>query len=79
LQAYPFVEISMACSDAARMETSWCDMFEAEVIFRGNMIGLPFTRLLACGITLVFREYSEFQPPRGLAKSSCSANTSGCG
>lgn len=65
MDSYPFIEVSKACSDVARMEAFWRDMFDAEVIFRGNMMGLPFSRLLACGITLVFREDPDFRPPPG--------------
>lgn len=65
MHSYPFIEVSKACSDAARMEAFWCDMFDAQVVFRGNMMGQPFTRLLACGITLVFREDPGFQAPAG--------------
>ncbi|MCB1723979.1 MAG: hypothetical protein KDJ39_09835 [Gammaproteobacteria bacterium] len=65
MQHYPFIEVSTACSDATRMEEFWRDMFDAQVIFRGNMMGQPFTRLVACGITLVFREDPQFRPPPG--------------
>ncbi len=65
MEEYPFIEVSMACSDAKKMEEFWCSMFNAEVIFRGKMMGLPFSRLIACGITLVFREDPQFVPPPG--------------
>ena len=65
MEEYPFIEIAQACSNVAEMEAFWCDMFDAKVIFRGTMLGFPFSRLIACGITLVFREDPQFQPPPG--------------
>lgn len=64
-QSYPFIEISMACSDVAAMEIFWEKMFAAKVLFRGRMMGHPFSRILACGITLVFREDPDFELPPG--------------
>lgn len=64
-KTYPFIEVSMACSDAAAMEAFWHKMFAAKVLFRGRMMGHPFSRILACGITLVFREDPDFQAPPG--------------
>jgi catechol 2,3-dioxygenase-like lactoylglutathione lyase family enzyme len=65
---YPFIEVSLACSDAAKMERFWQDMFDGQTIFRGRMLGYPFVRMIACGITLVFREYPGFEPPPGPGK-----------
>ncbi len=65
MPSYPFIEISLSCSDAAAQEAFWCHLFEAQVLFRGRMMGQPFIRLLACGVTLVFREDPEFKPPPG--------------
>lgn len=62
---YPFMEVSMSCSDVAAMEVFWVDMFDAKVIFRGRMMGQPYSRILACGITLAFRQDPDFQPPPG--------------
>lgn len=64
-ESYPFIEVSMACSDAAAMEAFWEKMFAAKVLFRGRMMGHPFSRILACGVTLVFREDPDFQAPSG--------------
>ncbi len=54
-EEYPFIEVSMACSNLAEMETFWEQMFAGKVIFRGKMMGLPFSRMIAYGITLAFR------------------------
>lgn len=59
------MEVSLACSSAAAMEAFWVRMFDARVIFRGRMAGQPFSRIVACGITLVFRKDSAFVPPPG--------------
>ncbi len=64
-EAYPFIEVSMACSDVAAMEAFWEKMFDGKVIFRGRMMGQPFSRILACGITLAFREDPELEAPPG--------------
>lgn len=62
---YPFMEVSMACSNVKAMEEFWERTFDGKVIFRGRMAGLPFSRMVACGITLVFRETPDFVPPAG--------------
>lgn len=67
-ETYPFIEISMACSNLAAMEKFWSDMFDGKVIFRGRMIGLPYSRMIACGITLAFREDPDFVAPPGPGK-----------
>lgn len=64
-EAYPFIEVSLACSNVTAMEEFWQRMFEGNVIFRGRMLGQPFSRMVACGITLVFREAPDFVPPPG--------------
>ena len=65
---YPFIEVSYACSSAEVMESFWCKMFDAKVIFRGKMLGHPFSRVIACSATLVFREDPDFIPPPGPGK-----------
>lgn len=64
-ETYPFMEVSMACSNAKAMEEFWQTLFDGKVIFRGRMAGQPFSRMIACGITLVFRETPDFVPPPG--------------
>ena len=64
-EEYPFIEVSMACSNLAEMETFWEQMFAGKVIFRGKMMGLPFSRMIACGITLAFREDPAYKAPPG--------------
>ena len=68
LETFPFIEVSMACSDIAAMEKFWIDKFDGKVIFRGKMMGLPYNRMLACGITLAFREDPDFVVPPGPGK-----------
>ena len=53
---YRFVEVSLACSDAEEMAKFFERMFDAKVIFKGRMAGEPFVRIVACGITFVFRQ-----------------------
>lgn len=65
---YPFIEVSMACSSVAEMERFWTELFGGQVIFRGQMIGQPFVRMIVCGVTLVFREDPTFVPPPGPGK-----------
>lgn len=67
-QEYQFIEVSLACSNCDMMEKFWVDMFDAKVIFRGYMLGQPFTRLLVCGISLIFRQNPNFQAPLGPGK-----------
>ena len=35
-------------------------MFDGQVIFKGRMAGEPFVRMVACGITFVFREDTDW-------------------
>lgn len=65
MSGYPFIELSYACSDVEAQERFWCDLFDARVIFRGHIMGEPFSRILACGISLVFREDPDFVAPAG--------------
>jgi len=62
---YRFIEVSLASRDVRVQEEFWTKMFDAKVIFRGKMAGQPFTRLIACGITLIFREDPELALPPG--------------
>jgi hypothetical protein len=62
---YRFIEISLSSRDVDVQEEFWTRMFGAKVIFRGLMAGQRFTRLLACGITLIFREDPELVLPPG--------------
>lgn len=64
-ETYPFIEVSMACSDIGAMEEFWTRLFDGKVIFRGQMMGQPFSRMIACGITLAFREDPAHVPPAG--------------
>jgi catechol 2,3-dioxygenase-like lactoylglutathione lyase family enzyme len=54
--AYEFMEVSLGCSDAEEMAAFFERMFDGKVIFRGRMAGEPFARMVACGITFVFRQ-----------------------
>jgi hypothetical protein len=47
------------------MEAFWEQLFDAKPIFRGKMLGLPFSRIVVCGVTLVFREDPQFVAPPG--------------
>jgi catechol 2,3-dioxygenase-like lactoylglutathione lyase family enzyme len=62
---YRFIEVSLATRDVQAQEDFWRKMFGATVIFRGAMLGERFSRVLACGITLVFREQSDLPLPPG--------------
>lgn len=62
---YRFIELSLPCRDAAVQERFWTGMFGAKVIFRGKVLGQPFTRMQVCGISLLFREDPEYVPPPG--------------
>ena len=68
VEPYPFIELSIACSDVEAMERFWVNLFDGEVVFRGTMFGARFSRMLVCGVTLVFREDSDFEPPPGPGK-----------
>src|ERR1700679_477680 len=62
---YKFIEVSPASRDVQAQEDWWVKIFGAQVIFRGKMMSQPFTRLLACGITLIFREDPQHVLPPG--------------
>ena len=62
---YQFIEVSLASRNVQAQEEFWVKMFDAKVIFRGQMASQPFTRILACGITLIFREDPELVLPPG--------------
>ena len=59
----PFMEVSMAYSDCEEMAQFFERMFDAQVIFRGRMLGEPFVRTIANGITYVFRQQTDFKDP----------------
>ncbi len=65
---YRFIEVSLASRNVQAQEEFWTRMFDAKVIFRGHMASQPFTRLLACGITLIFREDPELVLPPGVGE-----------
>ena len=60
-----FIEVSMPCTDVELQEAFWVDLFDAKVIFRGRMNGQRFSRIIVAGVSLVFREDADFQPPPG--------------
>jgi catechol 2,3-dioxygenase-like lactoylglutathione lyase family enzyme len=62
---YPFIEVSLACTDVDAMEQFWVDMFDGKVIFRGKMMGQRFSRIIVCGVTLAFREDPDMPVPPG--------------
>lgn len=62
---YQFIELSLACSSCEAQEKFWTEVFDGEVIFRGRMMGQPFTRLMVCGVSLIFREDPAFVAPAG--------------
>ena len=62
---YQFIEMSFAARNVDLQEEFWKRMFDAKVIFRGKMMSQRFTRLLACGITLIFREQPDLVLPPG--------------
>lgn len=64
-ETYPFIEVSLACSSIQAMEEFWGRLFGGQVIFRGRMMGLPYSRMLACGINLAFREDPQLKIPPG--------------
>jgi hypothetical protein len=65
MESYRFMEVSMACSSIEEQEKFWIEMFGGQVLFRGKMAGHPFSRMIACGVTLVFREDPEFPAKPG--------------
>lgn len=62
---YKFIEVSMSARSCQEQEDWWVRMFGARVIFRGKMMSQPFTRMLVCGITIIFREDPEMLLPPG--------------
>jgi len=60
---FEFMEVSLACSDCEAMAAFFERMFDARVIFRGRMMGEPFVRIVANGITYAFRQQTDFTPP----------------
>lgn len=62
---FRFMEVALACSDVQAMEDFWVRLFDARVLFRGLMGGQPYSRVLACGITLIFRQAPDFRAPPG--------------
>ncbi len=74
---YPFIELSYACSDVVAHERFWCDLFDAQVIFRGTIMGEPFSRVVACGVSLVFREDPDFVAPAGAGEERAWRNRIG--
>jgi len=67
-ETYPFIELSIACSNVSTMEAFWEKMFCGKVIFRGSIMGAPFSRMIVCGMTIVFREDPDFKIPPGPGK-----------
>ncbi len=65
MEDYRFMEVSMACTSVREMEEFWVRMFGGKVLFRGLMAGQPFSRMIACGVTLVFREEPDMAVPPG--------------
>ena len=62
---YRFIEVSLASRDIEVQERFWIEMFSAKVLFRGKMMSERFTRILTCGITLIFREQPDLELPPG--------------
>jgi hypothetical protein len=62
---YRFMEVSLASRNVQIQEEFWIRMFDAKVIFRGRMMSQPFSRILACGITFIFREDPDLVLPPG--------------
>lgn len=62
---YQFCEMSLPTTDVDAQEAFWTTMFDAKTIFRGRMMGQRFTRMMVCGISLIFREDPDFVPPPG--------------
>ena len=65
MQPFRFMEVSMACTHVQTMEDFWVRMFDGQVLFRGLMAGQPFSRIIVCGVTLVFRQDPERVVPPG--------------
>lgn len=59
------MEVALGTRDVQAQEAFWVRMFDAKVLFRGHMMGQPFVRLLACGITLIFRQAPDLPLPPG--------------
>jgi len=62
---YRFMEVALATRDVQAQEDFWRRLFDARVLFRGRMMGQRFVRLLACGITFIFREQPDRPLPPG--------------
>ena len=58
---YQFMEVSLACSDCEEMTAFFQRLFDGKVIFRGRMMGEPFVRIVACGITFIFRQQADWR------------------
>ncbi len=65
MESFRFMEVSMGCTNVQAMEDFWVQMFGGQVLFRGLMAGQPFSRMIACGVTLVFREDPARAVPPG--------------
>lgn len=65
MSGFRFMEVSMACTSVAAMEDFFTRMLDGKVIFRGTMAGLPFSRMIVAGVTLVFREDPNLPVPAG--------------
>ncbi|MGH0033642.1 MAG: VOC family protein [Myxococcota bacterium] len=63
MKEYQFMEVSLACSDCEEMVRFFEQIFDAKVIFRGRMMGEPFARIVANGITYAFRQQTDFAAP----------------
>jgi catechol 2,3-dioxygenase-like lactoylglutathione lyase family enzyme len=59
------MEVALATRDVQAQEDFWVGLFDAKVLFRGRMMGQRYLRLVACGITLIFRENPELVLPPG--------------
>ena len=59
------MEVALATRDVQAQEEFWVRLFDARVLFRGRMMGQRYLRLLACGITLIFREQPAMPLPPG--------------
>ncbi len=62
------MEVSLPSRNVQEQEDFWIKMFDAKVVFRGNMAGQRFTRMVACGITIIFREDPTMPLPPGLGE-----------
>lgn len=62
---YRFMEVALATRDVQAQAEFWTRLFDAQVLFRGRMMGQPYLRIVACGITLIFRESPDLALPPG--------------